>query len=339
MTAILTPVDSEAAPGASDVPTAVPLTFGVDADGATRFQPFGTQRTVSLQPGETLGVSIGMSRTALTGNPGDLLHSLLKVTDEGGLTEFYLPVRSEIIGVGGLWVGKAEITHVQNQLQTFEKDEDGNYLVDSNGQHIASMTNGNALVDTELNRTAQTLTLNLILHADEAGTSRLLSQVYYGVVAETTNGIPVDGLSRSQDALMAKHLDAAARVSAVHFPMGMDLALSGSVGAGATVNGTLSLGHDDAGNPFIHTYHPDHDNLDARFENPLPSGVESHRIDRAIALTFDSDPGEITDPAWGSTLFSGTYTETITGIHKNPIAISGVFAIRRVSEITNLQSN
>jgi len=336
MTAILEPVASEAAPGTNTVPAAVPLTFGVNTNGVTVFEPFGAQRMISLQPGETLGVSIGMDRISLAGSVGDLLQSLMKVTDAGGLTEFYLPVRGEVVGLGGLWYGKAEITHVQNQLQFFEKDTDGSYLIDSNGQHVAVMTNGNAMVDTGLNKTAQTFPLNLILHIDASGTPRLLGHVFYGITSEDTNGVPVAGLTLSQDALMPKHLKSASRVSAVHFPLRMDLPMDGSVGVGTTANKTLSIAHNDSNNPFIHTYHPDHDNLDPRFENQLPPGVESHRIDRAIALTFDADAGEITDPAWGSTLLSGTYTETISGIHKNPVAISGVFVIRRIADIPAL---
>ena len=334
MTAVLRPVASESAPGTNTVP----LTFGVDTNGATQFQPFGTQRTVALQPGETLGVSIGMDRLSLAGNIGDALASLLQVTDAAGLTEFYLPVRGEVVGLGGLWAGQARVTHVQNQLQFFEKDPaTGAYLVDTNGRHIPVMTNGNALVDRDLNQAAQIFPLNLILHVDETGAARLLGTVYHGIIAEGTNATPIAGLSLSQDALMAKHLDSAARMSAVHFPIRMNLPLAGPIGVGTTAGGTVRIGYTDSNNPFVHTYHPDHDNLDARFGNQkLPEGEESHDLERAIALTFDNDPGAVSDPAWGSTLLTGTYTETITGLHKNPIAVSGVFALRRVSDIATL---
>jgi len=347
MTAVLMPVASEPAPGTNAVPAAVPLTFGIDTNGVTNFEPFGGQRLISLQPGETLGVSIGMDRIAAAGgNIGDLLQSLMKVTDAGGLTEFYLPVRGEVVGLGGLWAGKAEITRVQNQLQFFEKDPvTGAYLSATNQtsnhvpQYIPILTNGNALVETNINRTAQTFPLNLILHVDANAIPRLLGSVYYGIIAEGTNNVPIAGLSLGQGALMDKYLKSAVRMSAVHYPIRMNLPMDqgdGVIGVGTRVRGQVGLAPGDSNNPFIHTYHPDHDNLDARFEKKLPEGVESHQIDRTIELIFDMDAGGVTDPAWGSSLLTGTYTETIAGIHKNPIAISGIFAIRRVTDISTL---
>ena len=38
--------------------------------------------------------------------------------------------------------------------------------------------------------------------------------------------------------------------------------------------------NDRISNPFIHAYHPDHDNLDAKFENELVQGYESWGINR-----------------------------------------------------------
>ena len=42
--------------------------------------------------------------------------------------------------------------------------------------------------------------------------------------------------------------------------------------------------NDQASNPFVHAYHPDHDNLDADFL-PIANGVESFKIIRSITLT------------------------------------------------------
>jgi hypothetical protein len=81
------------------------------------------------------------------------------------------------------------------------------------------------------------------------------------------------------------------------------------------------LAHNDGTNPFVHAYHPDHDNLDARFENLLDAGRESPAVQRNITLTFSTPPAF--NPAWGATQLGGTYTESITGLRAQPIVSSG----------------
>jgi hypothetical protein len=44
--------------------------------------------------------------------------------------------------------------------------------------------------------------------------------------------------------------------------------------------------NDHASNPFLRTYHPDHDNLDATFKQELPQGSESYTdLTRETALS------------------------------------------------------
>jgi hypothetical protein len=98
----------------------------------------------------------------------------------------------------------------------------------------------------------------------------------------------------------------------------------------------VALGYTAATNPFVHTYHPDHDNLNARFESLLPPGEESFNISRTIRLDFQASLPGINDPGWGSTTLGGTYTETITGLRAEPITVSGSFLIHRVSDVSSL---
>jgi hypothetical protein len=88
--------------------------------------------------------------------------------------------------------------------------------------------------------------------------------------------------------------------------------------------------------PFLHTYHPDHDNKDARFENVLDPGIESHTVNRNIILGIKAAAGPGEGPQWGNTLLSGTFSETLTGIHKQSIQVSGIFALGKVSDIPTL---
>ena len=60
---------------------------------------------------------------------------------------------------------------------------------------------------------------------------------------------------------------------------------------GGTLTATATIAYDDqASNPFLHTYHPDHDNLDAFFQNEQPIGYESYQIMRQFTLVI-SPPG------------------------------------------------
>jgi hypothetical protein len=109
----------------------------------------------------------------------------------------------------------------------------------------------------------------------------------------------------------------------------------------------ISLKPEDPLNPFKHKYHPDHDNLDAKF-NPIPmtgrDGVASHLweaplVKRHIALKLTDDPPGL--PAaeaealakqvnWGGATWGGTYQEVIEGLHDHDITVKGYFVIRHV---------
>jgi hypothetical protein len=92
---------------------------------------------------------------------------------------------------------------------------------------------------------------------------------------------------------------------------------------------------EDPTNPFRHKYHPDHDNLDRRFLNPLQEAFE---ITRVVEFSFSAtDPeNDQTPPEWGSTVIGGLFREVITGLHKNPIVTSGTFRLRRISRVSTL---
>ena len=102
---------------------------------------------------------------------------------------------------------------------------------------------------------------------------------------------------------------------------------SGTLGSGKA-EWTFTHAYDDSVNPFVHQYHPDHDNRDAKLK-PLAAGKEeSYSVERTCTFTFSNAPG--------STSLSGTYSETLTGLNKVPIAVTGTFTMRRLSEIDTL---
>jgi hypothetical protein len=175
--------------------------------------------------------------------------------------------------------------------------------------------------------------LRTLLHVADSGAIKLLSKAYLGSLAVAPNDY---GITTSQSLLKASDLGSARRISAAHLPAGRVFTGSGSVTSGSSLACTISLPYNDPTNPFVHPFHPDHDNKDARFE-PVGEGVESYTVNRAATFAFTSTPpsgGAVA--GWGSSVIGGTYREIITGLHSSSIQLDGTFELRRVSEIGTL---
>jgi len=200
------------------------------------------------------------------------------------------------------------------------------------------------------------LSLRLLVHVDATGQARLLKEVLQmwkdGTYTNDTGGNlvadqPGQYVLLTDDTLIPFFGGATVRdgesvgrrLSSVgyDFPSTATnnyLELAGSFSVGNSLSGTLTLPYDYPTNPFYHRYHPDHDNLNARFDGPL---VEAYTTTRQIALQFlTSPPDGPAVPDFGYNEMGGTYSETITGIHKYPIHVSGTFRLTRVSLIANL---
>ncbi len=116
---------------------------------------------------------------------------------------------------------------------------------------------------------------------------------------------------------------------------GNEWPVSGSFGVNQVLQINLELAPQFPTNPFLHKYHPDHDNLDAQF---LGYREEAYRISRNLSFTFTPTPvdGGSTPPEWGGEMLGGVFEETITGLHKNPIFVSGTFRALRALPNTTL---
>ncbi len=130
------------------------------------------------------------------------------------------------------------------------------------------------------------------------------------------------------------------RMSAVNFAFDQPLVLAGGFGTnGAVATASHTLGFDHPLNPLKHTYHPDHDNKDRQFVKFASGGEESWDLTRNFRFEFGTAPADpdIAAPAGlGSELLTGVYAETITGLHKNPIRVSGIFTIQRALFVNEL---
>jgi len=203
---------------------------------------------------------------------------------------------------------------------------------DANGAYLVLDT------DNELGRVARPFPLRLILHNSAANEAVLLQRVFVGTRQENLV------VSTTESVLDRNLLGAARRVSAAHLPTTRDnvtWSCIGSLSPGNSLTVAVPLAHDaQESNPFLHTYHPDHDNLGPAFQPKLAQGVESYRIDRAIKLNFTA-PDATFDGLTGSVVrLGGDYEETIT-LSGRPnesrvFEARGTFTLTRVTPIDTL---
>lgn len=190
-------------------------------------------------------------------------------------------------------------------------------------------------------------TLRTLLHvADgEVAEARLLSQVFVGRLNQTGNP---SGICTKEAGLNPNEKAAALRFSVAHLPL--DLVLSsnspgsdGDVALGSTLVRTVVVPFNDRTNPFVHQYHPDHDNRDARPDGtntPKGNRDESHTVTRTCSFSFTATPPEgVSSIGWGSSVIGGTYTEILRGLHRDALVVSGTFVLRRVSETGSITVN
>jgi len=204
--------------------------------------------------------------------------------------------------------------------------------------------------------TKSELGLRLLVHVDATGQARLLKEVLQmwrnGTFTNDGSGnLVVDKpgqyvlltddtlIPLFQGATVRDGESVGRRISTIgyDFPSSSSnnfLNLAGSFAIGTNLTGTLNLPYDHPNNPFKHKYHPDHDNLNAQFNGPA---IESFTTTRSIRLDFAASPPDgPAVPDFGYDEMGGTYRESITGIHKNIIYVSGTFRLSRVSRIAEL---
>lgn len=310
LTLTLSAPSSEPAP-ANQTPITgpVPLTRRVidSATGATTETPLVGDSTVSIPGNSRLNLEFGLDRSQLTGSNSALYASFLRIRDSANLSDVLLPVSAQRASPAGLWIGQVNVSAVVSTVP---------------GSPGAT--------------TARSFPLRVNIHVDADGTARLLSQAYVGTLA-TAGNLP--GVTTQESILLATAKVDALRIVSSHMPLDRVIAGVGAFAVGSTLTHTVTIPFDDPANPFVHAYHPDHDNRDARFA-PLPAGVESYNITRTLAFTFTAAPPDgSTVTGWGTTIYGGTYAETIEGLNKNPLTVGGTFTLRRISEISELTTS
>jgi hypothetical protein len=324
--------------------------------GAFAWTPYVSPVTVSVAAGEEYHLRLAVRRADMapyTPAPGEsdhLYQGLVKLTYGDGC-DVSIPVTARGLGEvlqtkgtgnkavahlrAGLWVGTAVVNKVSERIQ---------------------------FPSPQPTPAASEFQFRLIVHVDANGTARLLQQViqmwrdgtYKPDPANPSVQIvdqPGEFVLLTDETLVANFSGAVLRdgvpvgrrISTAAFGFRNPITLSGGFPTSSlptpTLNCTVTLDYNDPLNPFKHAYHPDHDNLNSSYDagNPVPAGRESYSITRVISMAFTADdPEGLQLAGWGDSQLGGTYSETISGIHKDSIQVQGRFRLQRVSPVAEL---
>ncbi len=311
--------------------------------------PAGTPRSWVLagqgQPGSETEVVIGLNRAAITAAPGELLAGILSFTDSLGFSQVDVPVSATVASAAGLWVGGAVVTQVGQYLKAFQTDTNGVLVTSTSTNDFGAYITTN--IDTSLGDVPRFFPLRLIVHNPTNGGAVLLQRVYVGQDAYTNQVVA------TREAVLNRALLAEARrISVTHLPWTENndgWTFSGLLGPAANVSATVRLDYaDQQSNPFLHTYHPDHDNLDATFKTPLLQGVESYTIVRNITLAVTPPADDFASLTAAGQQLGGTYAETIevlglvrqVGSTNTPdtreFEVRGAFTLNRINDVPTL---
>ena len=203
------------------------------------------------------------------------------------------------------------------------------------GQVTVNQVNAPAYTGTNLLSTPAPVSFRLLMHVDATATARLLQQVVLAWDPTLNNAPHTNGtyaLYADDRTLPAVATDVS-RISSAAFPPMPPVGLAGSFTN--ALAGTVTVRFDDPVNPFLHRYHPMHDNQDWNWQ-PYTNAVETRTIVRDLALTFDSITNGSANPYSGVDRVSGVYQETLSGLRAQPIVMQGVFSLQRISQINQL---
>lgn len=314
-----------------------------------RYSALAGMPVITVKAGSSKLITLVAKRESFTGS----VASVLEFTDSTG-SRIRVPVTATQISTAsypGLWSGAANLTMVSQLAESSQS---------------APFAAGTPKV------TPAELNLNLILHQDSSGQVRLLKQA---IVMQQDATMNADGSPRTRgrhvvltkDSLISNYSGVSRRdgakvgrrLSAIGFdytpgsvtdPLspydsgfgtdfdGTAAKCSGSISSTVTCQLILesSSAYTHPTNPFLHKYHPDHDNLAGDFKT---FRKEVNRIKRTVTLVFDSVPKD--NPSnppsgWGVSMLGGTYRESVEGLARGQIKTEGNFTIRLITDAAEL---
>lgn len=301
------------------------------------YTPLALPLTTNLAAGATFELKVRPDLAAMPGADGDYL-GILTVSDAGAEIDGTVRAngvclyRVGLMAAGaladrpspaGLWVGQVALTGVNRVKMLSSANPEWNV--------------------TNVLDTTQAFQFRLIVHVADDGAVKLLKEAFVAAEKPNDTTARVMAARRAARAWRGAHPEAKIRrVSSANFPFMAPVAFDRPEAFqqdGGTMTAVFTQAHDAKDNPFVHQFHPDHDNL--AFNNGVPvrkddghTGVgdyESWAVTRTVKLTFQgADPLGDND-AWNSTECGGIYEETLSGLTKDfaPIKVRGAFRLMK----------
>jgi hypothetical protein len=244
---------------------------------------------------------------------------VVSVGDSEGTT-FFVGVRGLATSQDftGLWLGTATITNVPAVPDSGGASGPGTVLTPFPLRlllHVDSHAQVSLLRDVTLIYTSSTNATETNAPAVVTRPARLITDP--AILAQLSSSDLREGRITGRR-LTAPHFDFALAQGQFQLP------LTGVFGLSNQVSGELSVPSNLPTNPFLHRYHPDH------------GTNRAYAITRHINLSFALAGG--VPPGEGDQAMGGSYSETIVGLHKQPLNSSGSLLLRRVSDVGTLNA-
>lgn len=218
---------------------------------------------------------------------------------------------------------------------SYTVDQTTGLVQDQNGLYLSTGVN------TNLAKVGSAFPLRLILHNRVTGNQvNLLQRAYIGPGRDATNTI----VATRESLLDGSQLGSARRITATHLPFTRNntpWGANGTFDPGGVLLFTVGLSYkDQASNPYLHTFHPDHDNLDPLFKMTQARGVESYDITRFVKITFNPPANDFASLTAATKSRSGVYEETMTigatGGASRDFRMSGSFTLQQINTTATL---
>ncbi len=312
------------------------------------YKPLTFPFTTNIAAGATFDFRVrpNLAKMPVKTTPGAAYQSILAISDAGskigsetrteGTCLYRVGVRSDgalaasQINPAGLWVGTVALAQV-NRAKT--------------------LGSAQPEWDAEALMTApHPFQFRLIVHVADDGTTTVLKEVFTAM--KSASAPAADLLTDKATAIAFRGLypnGTIRRTASANFPFMKPLTLRGGefMSAGSELSATFTQAYDDKTNPFVHAFHPQHDNL--AFNNKKPSkkasgdeGVgeyESWGVTRTVTLKFlADDPSDAAGDNWNRTVTGGEYTERVQGLIGlgKPIITRGIFRLSKVNDTAEL---
>lgn len=289
------------------------------------YVPMSGTLSTNIEPLSTLDVTLMPRINEMQSAESNAVwESILKVSDSTGAIEQCIGVSclqedKAFSDPAGLWVGDVAVDAVSR---------------------APSRLGGTNVWDTITpSPVSRAYTFRVLLHVSESGECRLLQRAFpVWLPAEEEDAEPEAFVFTDAEYARQFHVDhpeaEAVRISSANFPPMDPVLLSGSFGGSNQLSGSVSLPFNDSSNPFVHPFHPQHDNKEYRNGEAFPLGAdkESFDVSRNLRFSFrETDPLNPANPDWQVSEQGGDFEETVSGLNKD-IYVKGAFRLKKVSD-------